>query len=569
MQADFEIRDRDLAGRIARLKTNHGTIETPTILPVINPNRLVIAPKELTKYGAEGLITNSYILWKDFSQEVIGQGVHNFLDFNGPVMTDSGAFQLMQYGDIDVSNRDIIKFQEKIGVDIGVILDIPVASQEKKDMKKGVVETIKRAKEAQKYIKGDLLWCGPVQGGVHLDLLKKSAKEMGGLDFAIHPIGSVVPLLVKYRFAPHVEIIRTVKEILPSNRPVHLFGAGHPMFFAFAVALGVDLFDSAAYSLYAQEGRYITQSGTEQLDELDYFPCSCPICSKYSPEAVRQSPARAKLLAEHNLYVTFEEIRTIKQAIKEKTLWELLELRARSHPSLIECMDHLVRHTDYISKQDPLTKKHFFYLSNYSKKRVEIDRAKEMTKKIKGKKISLEPFGKVPLSVFECYPFSQTVLPERIMVPRAKNNLDKLRDVSLYWFGVNIFDERMKIDLSRRTNKIRAVYDGNSLVATLRASDFMILLHDGSRLLHKKTKRFRVQIIDDKEVEGYIRQGKSVFAKFVKKADEKIVPGQQVLVVNKRDQLLASGDVLLTPKEMGEFKRGAAVKIRWVNQQSS
>jgi len=84
--------------------------------------------------------------------------------------------------------------------------------------------------------------------------------------------------------------------------------------------------------------------------------------------------------------------------------------------------------------------------------------------------------------------------------------------------------------------------------------------------LHKKTKRFRVQIVDDKEVENYIRQGKSVFAKFVKKADERLVPGQQVLVVNKKDQLLASGDLVLTPQEMKEFKRGVAVRIRWVNQ---
>jgi 7-cyano-7-deazaguanine tRNA-ribosyltransferase len=567
MEPDFEIRDRDLAGRIGRLKTGHGTIETPTILPVINPNKLVIAPKELPKYGAEGLITNSYILWKDYQQEAIDQGVHNFLDFDRPIMTDSGAFQLMQYGDIDVSNKDIIKFQEKIGVDIGVILDVPVSSQEKKDMARGVSETIKRAKEAQKYIKGsDVLWAGPVQGGVHLDLLKKSAKEMAKLDFAVHPIGSVVPLLVKYRFAEHVEIIRAAKELLPSNRPVHLFGAGHPMFFSFAVALGIDLFDSAAYSLYAQEDRYITQSGTEHLDELDYFPCSCPICSKHTPESMRESPSKTKLLAEHNLYVTFEEIRTIKQAIKEKTLWELLELRARSHPSLIECMNHLVKNTDYISKQDPLTKKHFFYLSDFSKQRPEVERVRERIKSIKGKKTEMKPFGKIPEAIFECYPFSQTILPEKMQMPKTKNSIEKLKAVSQYWFGVNIFKDNMKIDVSRRTHKIRAVYDDNRLFASVRAQDFMILLHEGAKVLYKKTKRFRVQLVADKDVEKYAREGRSVFAKFVKKADPNIIPGQEVLVVNSKGKLLATGEALLTAKEMKEFKRGAAVKLRWTNK---
>lgn len=566
MEADFEIKDRDLAGRIAKLKTGHGTIETPTILPVVNPNKLTIAPNELAKYGAEALITNSYILWKDFAQEALDQGVHNLLNFNGPIMTDSGAFQLMQYGDIDVSNRDIIRFQEKIGVDMGVILDIPVSSQEKKDMARGVTETIKRAKEAQKHTrKSDVLWCGPVQGGVHLDLVRKSAKAMGKLDFAIHPIGSVVPLLVRYRFAPHMDIIRTAKEILPSNRPVHLFGAGHPMFFSFAVALGVDLFDSAAYSLYAQEGRYITQTGTEHIEELDYFPCSCPICSKYSPQQVRESPSRAKLLAEHNLYVTFEEIRTIKQAIREKTLWELLEIRARSHPSLVECMDRLIKDPDYFSKQDPLTKKHFFYLSDYSKHRTELARTKKMTKGILGKKARIEPFGSVPESLSECYPFAQTIVPGGMRQRRTKNDIGKMKAVSKYWFGTDIFSDSMRVDVSRKTHKIRAVYDKDKLIASVRANDFMLLLHEGSRILHKKTKRFRVQLVPDKDVLKYVSEGRSVFARFVKKSDKEIIPGQQVLVVDNRDRLLASGEALLTSKEMSEFRRGVAVKVRWVN----
>jgi 7-cyano-7-deazaguanine tRNA-ribosyltransferase len=271
-------------------------------------------------------------------------------------------------------------------------------------------------------------------------------------------------------------------------------------------------------------------------------------------------------LAEHNLYVTFEEIRTIKQAIKEKTLWELLELRARSHPYLLECMNHFVRHGDYIAKHDPITKKHFFYLSEFSKQRPEIARVREMVLKIKGKRLELKPFGKIPATVTECYPFSQTILPERAMIPRTKNNYEKLRDVSLYWFGVNIFNEGMRIDVSRKTQKIRAVWDKDRLIATFRAQDFMILLHEGARILHKKTKRFRVQIVDDKGVEKFAREGKSVFAKFVRKADERLIPGQQVLVVNKKDQLLASGDLVLTPKEMKEFKRGVAVRIRWVNQ---
>src|SRR3989338_675940 len=100
MQPEFELKDRDLAARICRLKTKHGEIETPTILPVINPNRVLISPREMQKIGAQGVITNAYILWKDFYQDALDRGIHNLLDFQGPVMTDSGAFQLMEYGDI-------------------------------------------------------------------------------------------------------------------------------------------------------------------------------------------------------------------------------------------------------------------------------------------------------------------------------------------------------------------------------------------------------------------------------------------------------------------------------------
>ena len=109
---DFQIKSRDLAARIGRLKTNHGTIETPNIFPVINPNQQLIKPSEMEKIGAETVITNSYILWKNHQEEVLAKGIHNFLDYNGPIMTDSGAFQLMEYGDVEVSNSEIIDFQK-------------------------------------------------------------------------------------------------------------------------------------------------------------------------------------------------------------------------------------------------------------------------------------------------------------------------------------------------------------------------------------------------------------------------------------------------------------------------
>jgi len=100
------------------------------------------------------------------------------------------------------------------------------------------------------------------------------------------------------------------------------------MMFSLAVALGCDLFDSASYALYAKDGRYMTARGTYHLNKLQYLPCSCPVCSSLNARELFESENREELLARHNLYVTFEEIREVKQAILEGSLWELVNIAA-------------------------------------------------------------------------------------------------------------------------------------------------------------------------------------------------------------------------------------------------
>ena len=561
--AEFEIKSRDLAARIGLLKTPHGVIETPTILPVINPNQQLIKASEMEKFGAQAIITNSYILWKNHQEEVLAQGVHNFLQYSKPIMTDSGAFQLMQYGDIDVNNEQIIDFQKRIGVDIGVILDIPTKTQYKKTIEKNVDETIKRAEESQELIDKERLWCGPIQGGVYSDLLLKSSRAMGELNFDIHPIGSVVPLLVKYQYSSLIDIIRNVKENIPENRPVHLFGAGHPMFFAFAVAMGVDLFDSAAYILYAKDKRYLTPTGTLHLDEMTHLPCSCPACAGKKP-----SDLTYKDLAEHNLYVTFNEIKLIKEHIKQGTLFELLEQRAAAHPELYKAMKAFVSQANlkYLSKKDKLTKSHFFVSSEFSTKQPLIERVEKMLARVPSKDYFIhDVFGRVPKTILECYPFSHATTGET-KLPKTKNNYEKIRDVSLYWFGVNIFDEECKIRVSPKTHKIREVDKNGKCFATFRATDFQILLHEGARELFGKTSGMQFRVKVKNEASEFIREGRSVFAKFVVDADDSIIPGQEVLVINEEGELLASGEALLNKREMLDFNKGVAVKTRWKNK---
>jgi len=170
---------------------------------------------------------------------------------------------------------------------------------------------------------------------------------------------------------------------LPMEKPLHLFGAGHPFMFSLVVALGCDLFDSAAYAIYARENRYMTETGTWRLNELDYFPCTCPKCSKTTPKEVSEKPQKEKqaFLAEHNLYVCLSELKRIKQAIKDGRLWEHLELRAHGHPALLQALKKLKKYEDFIERHAPVVKKSgLFFFDSLGLVRPEVVRHRKRLK---------------------------------------------------------------------------------------------------------------------------------------------------------------------------------------------
>jgi len=375
----FEIRDRDLLARIGRFTTKSGVFETPALLPVINPNVQPISSKQIgTEFGCEALITNAYIVKRYFQDEAVKKGIHDFLNFNKPVMTDSGAYQILIYGEeVKLSNKEIIQFQEQINTDIATILDVPTGWQVSKQYAQHTVaETLKRAKELAKVkSRDDIAWVGPIQGGNHLSLVEQSAKKMGKLPFQVHALGSPTPVMEQYLFDTLVNMIMTAKMNLPLERPLHLFGAGHPFMFALAVALGCDLFDSAAYAIFARQDRYMTETGTTRLSELQFLPCSCPSCTKTSPEKAVAMPKteRQEFLARHNLYACFSEIRRIKQSIVEGRLWEHLEMRAHGHPALLRAVKELSKYSHYLEESSPVTKKSgLFFFDSLDLSRPEI-----------------------------------------------------------------------------------------------------------------------------------------------------------------------------------------------------
>jgi 7-cyano-7-deazaguanine tRNA-ribosyltransferase len=342
--------------------------------------------------GFKGIITNAYLLKKNVG---IYDDVHEYLKFNGVIMTDSGAYQILKYGKIDVSNEEIVKYQCKIKTDIGVILDIPTPYTVTYDEAfSSALETYNRAQKALEIITTnqcqEILWVLPIQGGVYVDVVKEFAQKSVELfynGFSIFALGSPTTLLEQYLFDKVIDMIFAARSTIPFSAPLHLFGAGHPLLIPFAVALGVDLFDSASYILYAKDDRYISRKGTYRLSELEYFPCSCPICSKHSPKELLEMPKdeRIKHLSKHNLYVIREEVNEVKQAIKEGRFWEYLEIKAYLHPATKSAFKALLKYLEYLYKHTSYSKpgvKAVLLTSHYSvyNPRVQIPRRKILSK---------------------------------------------------------------------------------------------------------------------------------------------------------------------------------------------
>ncbi len=363
----YEISDIDALGRIGTIEVNNKRLITPNLFPVIHPYKNLIPIRELKRFGAQCIFINAYILYQNeaIRKEVLKKGLHDYLNFNGIIATDSGAFQQYMYNNskIEIRAEEIEGFQEKINSDFPVILDIPVQlDDDYKTAQEKVRITLKRAKEnIERRTNVNCNWFGPIHGGKYNDLLKLSAREMNKLDFSVNAIGGLVKPFLDYRFDLTIEILLTVKEILTPNKPIHMFGLGLPQFFSLAVACGCDLMDSAAYILFAKENRYFTLStGTKKLEELEEFPCHCPICSKYTPKEMKsfEDNLRIELLAKHNLYLSFSELKTIRQSIREGKLWELVEQRIRIHPNLVKAFKIIKKNQMLFESSEKIYKKH-------------------------------------------------------------------------------------------------------------------------------------------------------------------------------------------------------------------
>jgi len=508
----FQVHGKDLLGRIGTIKTKSGAFATPHMFPVLDPHHRILGREFFDRVGIHAVMTNAYLL-KRGRQGLGPVDVHGTLDYPGTVATDSGAYQILEYGHVGVKPEEIVAYQEEINTDIGVILDVPTGFRSDPSRARWTVdETVRRADRALEVVtREDILWVGPIQGGVHLKEVERSAREMAKRDFSIYALGSPTELMETQRYDVLVDMIVAAKKALPKGRPFHLFGAGHPVLFPFLVALGCDLFDSAAYALYARAGRYMTPEGTLLLGDMMEFVCPCPACVDTSPQELMGSHEGelGTRLVEHNLWTCFSELRRVREAIRKGRLWELLELRSNAHPALKECFIRIAKYAEDLERFTPAVKPHgIFYLGSSSDNRPEklrfvsklpssVEERRRFVLVLPGRwrrpyhedpryesvakafddhpRVSIcfysISWGPVPIELDETFPIAQTesldVLDTRILRERAiqvAEYLERLHPKRLVLVSDGDYGRAVRKELSKAfAKRLLTVFDGEKL----------------------------------------------------------------------------------------------------------
>jgi 7-cyano-7-deazaguanine tRNA-ribosyltransferase len=382
LRFSFEVRETDLMGRIGRLKVKGKTMETPCFLPVIHPVNSGMPLSQFMELGYDSLMTNSLILYKRRREEALEKGIHRLLGFDGILMTDSGGYQVLEYGGVGMTPSEIAEFQSRIGSDLAVTLDKPTGLSHSREYAKRTVDvSLMGAKETLKnHGSSDTIWIGPIQGGLFLDLVSFSTRELVKSEFRFLALGSPTEIMENYLFSELVRMILTARSSMPFSMPLHLFGAGHPFTLPISVALGCDTFDSASYILFAKQGRYMTEQGTLELNRMGYLPCSCPICNSTSPSELlnMEDDEKIRRLSLHNLYLLRQEILKCKEAIVEGRLWDLVEERANAHPDLMKAFVEFTKHGDrMIAGTQFLKERGLMIRSRYDARRPELESARQ------------------------------------------------------------------------------------------------------------------------------------------------------------------------------------------------
>jgi len=337
--------------RVGKLYTDHGIVNTPAFMPVGTQGTVkTMSPRNLEEIGAEIILSNTYHLYLRPGPELIAEagGLHKFMSWDKPILTDSGGFQVYSLAEkrkvteegveftshIDGSKHfftpeKVIEIQTAFGSDIMMPLDecVPYPC-DKKTAEEAVRRTTKWARQSklassEERVTGDLF--GIVQGGTYPDLRKRSAEEICGIDFPGYAIGG---LSVGEPQAEMFEILDVLKDVMPEDKPKHLMGVGFASDILGAINYGMDLFDCVIPTRLARHGSFLTYEGKTSIRnakfERDFSPidpeCDCYACRNFTKAYIRhlfwaREILSMQLLTIHNLRFFMRMLEKVRQDI--------------------------------------------------------------------------------------------------------------------------------------------------------------------------------------------------------------------------------------------------------------
>lgn len=342
--------------RVAELATDHGRVETPVFMPVGTAGAIKgISPDDAVNAGVEIILANTYHLYLRPGHELIQElgGLHRFMNWSGPLLTDSGGFQVYSLSKlrtisahgvtfrshVDGSQHflgpeKVMEIQQALGADIIMPFDecAPYGADRGYVLNSvRLTEQWARTCREKKLDNGQALF-GIVQGGIYPDLREMSATGLVSLNFDGYAIGG---LSVGEGKSTREHVARVTREFLPDEKPVYLMGVGTPEDIIEAVKMGVDMFDCVMPTRNARNGMLFTDTGRLIIKNARYarddLPiqegCPCYTCSNYSRAYLRHLFMAKEILAYrlntiHNLYYYTRLMSHIRRAIREDRLRE-------------------------------------------------------------------------------------------------------------------------------------------------------------------------------------------------------------------------------------------------------
>jgi queuine tRNA-ribosyltransferase len=351
----FEVLETDPSGaRLGRLTTPHGVIDTPAFMPVGTAAAVKGLPQAtLEELGVQILLANTYHLFLRPGHELVREmgGLHGFMSWPHPILTDSGGYQVFSLADLrKVSDEGVtfrshidgsehflspekaIEIQIALGADIIMVLDECIeSSADYSRASDAAARTLEWARRSRAHFArhGDAarqMLFAIVQGGTHADLRHASAEQLVEIDFPGYAVGG---LAVGEPHALTCEMTAEVTARLPASKPRYLMGVGRPEQLADYVTRGVDMMDCVLPTRSARHGYLFTHQGRLLIKNAQYArdsrpideQCHCPVCRRYSRAYLRHLFLSNELLAailntHHNLYFYLDIMRQIREAIR-------------------------------------------------------------------------------------------------------------------------------------------------------------------------------------------------------------------------------------------------------------